>query len=171
MKSLFSLGEIFRRGRFAVVGAIVLVNLSALASHCMGKDGFTASLSAERLVELGLDHLTIAQRAAVDAAVQAYANGTVVEARREETLRRIGRTDRPPATELRLQSRIAGPFIGWSGNTVFLLENGQVWQQVGADEYYHRFPEGVEVAIIPGAIGSFRLVLSTGASVPVRRRR
>ncbi|MCB2189252.1 MAG: hypothetical protein KQJ78_22775 [Deltaproteobacteria bacterium] len=28
-----------------------------------------------------------------------------------------------------VESRIAGPFNGWNGNTVFQLSNGQIWQQ------------------------------------------
>ena len=32
-----------------------------------------------------------------------------------------------------IHSRIVGDFEGWEGETVFPLENGQLWQQVGWD--------------------------------------
>lgn len=35
---------------------------------------------------------------------------------------------RDPSNEI-VRSRLLGSFRGWSGNTVFRLENGQVWQQ------------------------------------------
>ena len=36
-----------------------------------------------------------------------------------------------------VESRIDGTFEGWDGDTVFPLENGQVWQQTSYDYLYH----------------------------------
>jgi len=36
-----------------------------------------------------------------------------------------------------LESQIDGDFEGWSGDTLFKLTNGQVWQQVSYDYWYH----------------------------------
>lgn len=38
--------------------------------------------------------------------------------------------ERNPANDV-VRSRLLGSFRGWSGDTVFRLENGQVWQQTG----------------------------------------
>ena len=35
-----------------------------------------------------------------------------------------------------INSRLVGEFKGWRGNTVFTLENGQVWQQSDNEEMY-----------------------------------
>ncbi len=35
----------------------------------------------------------------------------------------------------RIESRIAGTFTGWTGNTVFKLENGQIWKQAATGYY------------------------------------
>jgi len=35
-----------------------------------------------------------------------------------------------------IESTIAGEFDGWDGDTVVLLDNGQIWQQV---EYYYEY--------------------------------
>ncbi len=44
---------------------------------------------------------------------------------------RIGLAPAATGSSDRVQSRLLGSFRGWSGNTVFRLENGQVWQQTG----------------------------------------
>jgi hypothetical protein len=36
-----------------------------------------------------------------------------------------------------LESRIDGEFDGWEGETVFRLENGQIWQQTSPSARYH----------------------------------
>lgn len=155
------------RGRAMLLG--LLFSLTAFASTGKGEAGFTASLDKARLAELKLDRLTDAERGALDAAIQDYVHATLGKVRHEEAVRKLGRARQAPDPELQVQSRVAGPFLGWSGNTVFRLANGQVWRQVGADQYYHPFPEGTEVTIYPVGLGGFRLRLPTGATVAVRR--
>ena len=148
----------------AVLGLLVLVPASR------GEPGFIASLDQARLTELRLDRLTETERAALDTAIQAYLKEASSQAKRKEAINSLGKIRAAPDPDLQVQSRIAGPFTGWSGNALFRLANGQTWQQVGADRYYHPFPEGVEVTIVPVGLGAFRLRLPTGASVMVRRR-
>lgn len=49
-----------------------------------------------------------------------------------------------------VESRIAGQFNGWDGHTVFLLENGQVWQQASYS-YRYGFADRPRVLISPSA--------------------
>jgi hypothetical protein len=45
-----------------------------------------------------------------------------------------------------IDSRIDGEFEGWSGHTVFPLENGQVWKQLGsAASYAYRISPKVQI--------------------------
>ena len=53
-------------------------------------------------------------------------------------------------------SNIKGTFKGWYGNTLFELENGQVWQQVGGGSQPMNL-ESPSVTIRPGSFGSWRL--------------
>jgi hypothetical protein len=55
-----------------------------------------------------------------------------------------------------IKSRILGTFKGWSGKTVFALENGMVWQQV-EDDRAAMYAENPAVTIFPGTFGSWRL--------------
>ena len=36
-----------------------------------------------------------------------------------------------------IESRIEGDFEGWDGNTIFKLDNGQIWQQASYAYTYH----------------------------------
>jgi hypothetical protein len=36
-----------------------------------------------------------------------------------------------------VESRIDGTFHGWDGKTLFLLANGQIWQQARYNYWYH----------------------------------
>jgi hypothetical protein len=37
-----------------------------------------------------------------------------------------------------IRTRIAGEFLGWDGDTIFRLENGQVWRQRLPGQWYYR---------------------------------
>jgi len=68
-----------------------------------------------------------------------------------------------------IQSRIVGDFDGWSGGTIFRLENGQVWRQIDQSRFVYRVESPV-VTISRGAFSSYRLrVEGRNRSVSVRR--
>ncbi len=68
-----------------------------------------------------------------------------------------------------MRSRIPGTFTGWTGDTRFVLENGQVWEQ----RYETRWKtemENPEVVIKRRLLGLHRMeIIGTGKSVPVKR--
>jgi hypothetical protein len=57
-----------------------------------------------------------------------------------------------------IRSRFDGEFTGWSGNTLFRLENGQVWKQAqsGRSSYRATRPQ---VTIKRTALGGYRLLV------------
>lgn len=66
-------------------------------------------------------------------------------------------------------ARIVGSFRGWSGRTLFRLDNGQVWQQSESGSYDLTL-ENPEVRLRPKAMGSWMLVLKhNNRGVRVRR--
>ncbi|HEY0283079.1 MAG TPA: hypothetical protein VGC27_10705 [Rhizomicrobium sp.] len=63
---------------------------------------------------------------------------------------------RPAQSNLRLiESQIDGDYNGWTGNTIYKLVNGQVWQQVDAHYHYH-YSYSPKVMIYP-TNGSFKI--------------
>ncbi|MEM6901040.1 MAG: hypothetical protein AAF583_14880 [Pseudomonadota bacterium] len=60
---------------------------------------------------------------------------------------------------LEVVSRITGEFSGWTGKTVFTLENGQVWQQRLDGRYRYRGEANPEVRISKNWMGFYRMEL------------
>ena len=74
----------------------------------------------------------------------------------------------PEAASFPLQSTLLAPFSGWTGGTLFQLENGQTWRQ--RDKASYRY-EGSDrrVSINKNFLGYYWLTLeATGEKVPVK---
>lgn len=69
----------------------------------------------------------------------------------------------------RIASRLMGAFRGWTGRTVFRLENGQVWQQTDGSRFSVNLMNPT-VVIRKGLFGVFYLnVKGYGSSAKVKR--
>ena len=55
------------------------------------------------------------------------------------------------------ETRIVGEFDGWSGNTVFELENGMVWRQSESGRRRFQPVQNPVVIIEPGVLGAWFL--------------
>jgi hypothetical protein len=65
---------------------------------------------------------------------------------------------------------VVGPFKGWSGNTVFRLDNGMVWKQSEPGTFYLPETDNATVVIRQAAFKSWRLkVEGYGKTVRVER--
>lgn len=82
------------------------------------------------------------------------------------TLKRAGNK---PEKEESLESRLVGDFRGWSGNTIFTLEDGTRWTQQNRSESYVFSPKihSPKVKISPAAISGFWLEVE-GVNLRVR---
>jgi len=94
------------------------------------------------------------------------------EMKTEEKTREVAKAGLPAEDkEVVIRSRIAGKFNGWSGATVFRLENGQVWVQSNkSDTLWVPTMENPEVEVRPSKLGGWKLYLmAKGFWVRVRR--
>ncbi|CAA9293331.1 MAG: hypothetical protein AVDCRST_MAG77-4951 [uncultured Chloroflexi bacterium] len=67
-----------------------------------------------------------------------------------------------------IETRMAGEFNGWEGETVFVLDNGQVWQQASY-AYHYRYAYRPKVLIYPSG-GVWRMqVEGVSSSIAVQR--
>ena len=72
----------------------------------------------------------------------------------------FGKEQVEPERMDRIEAHLVGTFNGWSGSTVFRLDNGQVWRQLKnyAKPYTPRAPiVEPKVTIERGALGSYKL--------------
>lgn len=67
-----------------------------------------------------------------------------------------------------IDSQIDGTFEGWSGETIFRLTNGQVWQQSSYDYTYH-YAYRPKVMIFPSGGGCKIKVEGVNNSILVKR--
>jgi hypothetical protein len=69
-----------------------------------------------------------------------------------------------------IESRIEGVFEGWDGDTIFRLQNGQIWQQASYAYLYH-YAYAPRVTIIPVGGGHEMIVDGVSQRVRVMRLR
>lgn len=74
-----------------------------------------------------------------------------------------------PQEPSRIESRIAGTFTGWTGNTEFKLENGQIWKQAATGYFTNVKLDHPEVVIKKLTFGYLLTLPGHGETVFVRR--
>jgi hypothetical protein len=67
-----------------------------------------------------------------------------------------------------IETQIDGSFEGWSGETIFKLMNGQIWQQSTYSYTYH-YSYSPRVTIFPAGGGCKMQVDGMSDAIPVRR--
>ena len=129
--------------------------------------GIERLMSAEEFRASGLQKLSADERKVLDDWLLRYTAGEAeVLQQTNEVVREVQAKE-----DFEIVSRIAGDFEGWSGNSVFRLENGQVWEQRLEGRYRYKGPPNPEVKIDRNLFGYYRLtVLDTGRRVGVSQR-
>lgn len=175
--------------RIVLCGLLAVLLAAPLSFAADRKVPFSATLTSEQKAALGLAAATPEQLAALDAAVAAYgakqeavaareaATAAVAEYREKQEPKVVAAalaSTEPPAKAEgpeRFTATIVGRFEGWTGSTVFTLDNGQVWKQASQDRYYPKARNDAAVAIYKSPSGHWRLRVldDEGAWVTVKR--
>ncbi|MFT6052229.1 MAG: hypothetical protein ACI9B9_001878 [Halioglobus sp.] len=125
--------------------------------------GVKALMSEDEYRAAGMEKLSDAERTALNAWLITY---TVGEA---PVLRKNNTEVREAEKSLTIEASIKQPFSGWSGKTVFTLDNGQRWRQRLEGRYSYN-GKNTEVVIRKNFFGFYKMTLvSTGAAVGVSR--
>ena len=94
-------------------------------------------------------------------------SGKTKKPRKRLIAKRMSRAERTAVKPIR--TRIVGKFTGWTGTTLFQLENGEYWKQRQAGRYYHK-AESPEVELFKNRFGFWEIrILETGKTVKVSR--
>jgi hypothetical protein len=142
--------------------------------------GFWQQLTPGQRRAAGVEQLTPEQQQVLDSLAELYAGNAARQVReqarqevRDEVRRELTAENKTKAADDRavIRTRIAGKTDGWSGATVFRLENGQVWVQTDrGDSYWMPTAENPEVELRPASLGGWKLFF-TGQDTWVRVRR
>jgi hypothetical protein len=147
--------------------------LTLICSSCWlyaeGKSSFPgieALMTADEYKASGVGKLSPAEREALNRWLIRYT------AEDSEVLRNTDEEVIEATYEQETVSTLRPPFKGWSGETMFKLENGQVWQQRRRGNYAYTGAAGPEVRITKNFMGFYRMeLLESGKSVQVKRVR
>jgi hypothetical protein len=143
--------------------ALVLLSPALLAQEGGSFPGIESLMSAQEYKDAGIEKLTAAERKALNQWLIRYTaeDSQVLLSTDKEVIK---------ATEVQeITSVIQQPFKGWFGDTVFKLENGQVWQQRRRGNYRYMGTRP-EVKVTRNFMGFFSMELvENGKSVQVKR--
>lgn len=125
--------------------------------------GIEALMTPQEFKAAGLDKLSPAEREALNGFLIRYtAEDSQVLLNTDEEVKKA-------VEEQEIVSVIQQPFSGWTGDTIFRLENGQVWQQRHGGNYPYRGSHP-QVRITKNFMGFYRMELvENGKAVGVKR--
>jgi uncharacterized protein YdeI (BOF family) len=150
--------------RFLFVVLVLMFSLPALAA-----DGFSSleeQMTGAEYEASGLDKLTPEELAALNNWIRNHSVATLDLPRSVSTTPTIdeGKDQRGFEKEAMAEmgdqaivSQIKGNFSGWDGSTVFVLENGMIWEQADKDKFHVRDVENIGVTIKRGMFNTWRL--------------
>jgi len=156
--------------RFFIL-SLVLISMSLIGvSSTQAADtlNLRSTMTAEDYAASGLDKLSDAERANLSEWIQRYRDGALnappspeqkAEQKVEEEKEFVG-----------ILANVIPKFTGWSGKTIFQLDNGQIWKQrIGGNDMRYS-GDDYRVTITKNWIGKYSMKhVETGRSVPVQR--
>lgn len=138
-------------------------------------ESVVAKLTPDEFRAAGLHKLSAPEIAALDAALQRQTALAPPPRTPEPAREALFGAETLPAAKIAaapssIRTRIVGRFDGWTGRTVFALENGQRWQQRIPDTYAApRALESPEVVLERGSFGYRLVIVELRHQVPVKR--
>jgi len=130
--------------------------------------GVQKAMSPEQYEAAGLSKLDPAERAKLDEFIKNYvavSNEKVATTAVDKAVKE----NKVQAPEV-IQSRIVGPFTGYTGRTIFTLENGQRWAQSQFDSAYFPKIDSPPVVIVKSGFG-YRMHIAGGGAIRVSKVR
>ena len=172
-----------RRVKFGIlIIAALLPTISALAAKTAKPVDVRDLMSVTQFHDAGFDKLTPQELATFNAWFNSYLQQTNQSATVtvpaaavpsatavKPSAAAFGSEQIPDEGLQKIESRIDGVLQGWTGNTVFKLENGQIWQQAGPGYETDMRLDHPQVIIKKLAFGYLLTIPGSSNNVFVRR--
>jgi hypothetical protein len=130
--------------------------------------GLEKAMTPQQYEASGLSKLDAAERAKLDEFIRNYvavSNEKVATTAVDKAI-----SEKKVSAPEVIQSRIVGPFTGYTGRTVFTLENGQRWAQSQMDSAYFPKIDSPPVVIVKAGLG-YRMYIAGGGAIRVSKVR
>lgn len=105
----------------------------------------------------GLSKLSEAERVHLSVWLERYRQGAVVGPEVQKPPSQWSEEERRAEREFQITAKVVPSFRGWSGKTVFRLDNGQTWQQRMASQKFRYNGGSSEVVISKNMLGGYVL--------------
>src|SRR3989440_12968177 len=141
-----------------------LVSLPAAEPETPAFPGVQKAMTPEQYEAAGLSKLDPAERAKLDEFIKNYvavSNENVATTAVDKAIKEK-KVSEPEV----IQCRIVGPFTGYTGRTVFTLENGKRWAQSQFDSAYYPKIDSPPVVIVKAGFG-YRINIAGGGAIRV----
>ncbi len=162
-----------------ILAVAIFVDASLMAAQVVWDLKVETLMSPQELKDTGLSTLTTAQRKSFDEWLNRYTSTVVSVALSQNTNESSAARSTesaPPRTDVStdcapaIESNLAGDFNGWEGETVFKLDNGQIWEQA-EHSYTYSYSYRPEVTIYRVSGGCRLKVEDEDETILVRRIR
>lgn len=121
--------------RTTILFLLILFSTSAFAQN--GFSTIEERMTGKEFTAAGLDKLSEEELAALNEWLRMHSVATLENASQPtEDTRGFESKAIAEMDSGEIVSRIKGPFRGWDGETVFVLENGMIWKQNEKDRFY-----------------------------------
>lgn len=155
--------------RILTVSAFALLVAALSASAQGGFSSLEERMSGKEFREAGLEKLSPEELAELNTWIRENVAHEAVPERAPPGPADAGRDDSGDRQEI--VTTIPGRFTGWGNNSVFELENGQIWRQISGSSHRVNM-EDPTVIIYPVSFGGWRMRLEAGGpSIGVKRVR
>ena len=145
--------------------ATALAILISVAANAAEFSSLEESMSQAQFRAAGLDKLSPAELKALNDWLRSHASATTTLVTPSGQPAFYKDSEREV-----IESRIDGTFTGWTGKTIFRLENGQEWTQTESGSFSNGKYDHPKVRIKPMILGSWLLsVPACGCDVRVTR--
>lgn len=151
-----------KTGRSWIASLLVLLLLPGTLT-AQGFASLEEQMTGDEFSAAGLEKLTPQELAALNEWIRAHSLATLDAPRYGSSASVAGSVDAPTPADIEemeretIVTRINGSFSGWDGQTVFKLENGQIWAQADNDKFYTQEMQNPLVTIEPSFFGAWRL--------------
>jgi hypothetical protein len=149
---------------FVCLLLVSILSLPAAEPENPAFPGVEKAMTPEQYEAAGLSKLDAAERAKLDEFIRNFvaASNEKVATTAVDKAVKENKVSAPQV----IQSKIVGPFTGYTGRTVFTLENGQRWAQSQYDSAYFPKIDSPPVVIVKSGFG-YRMYIAGGGNIRV----
>jgi len=155
-----------------LLSTILVLSASAQALQADNPPNVKSLMTPQDFSESGLDKLSPAELQHLSEWVERYREGAVVgpEVKKKPSqMNEEEKTEYKEKMDAEIVAKVVPAFIGWSGKTVFKLDNGQVWVQRMPGTFRYNGPEST-VKLTRNVLGRYVMTHeASNRSIGVRR--